>query len=96
MTRNPNPSLPVDDRTLLRVLTGLHAAGVGFVLDRLPHDELALDPHEVVAYMANPEAFVAEAMGAYPWKITEAGRRQGGDPVPCPNQERQTLPQPDR
>lgn len=63
MTRNPNPSLPVDDRTLLRVLTGLHAAGIGFVLDRLPHDELALDPHEVVAYMANPEAFVAEAMG---------------------------------
>jgi len=63
MTQNPNLSPPLDDRTLLRVLDWLHASGVGFVLDRLPHDEFFLDPHEVVEYLADPEAFVAEAMG---------------------------------
>jgi hypothetical protein len=33
MTEKHNPSLPVDDETLLRVLTGLHAAGIEFVRD---------------------------------------------------------------
>jgi hypothetical protein len=62
MTQNPNMSPPLDDKTLLRVLTWLHTAGVGFVLDRLPHEEVALDPQDVVAYLSSPETFLAEAM----------------------------------
>jgi hypothetical protein len=63
MSENPNTPLPVDEETLLRVLTWLHAAGVGFVLDRMPYDDFSLDPSEVMEYLADSEAFLAEAMG---------------------------------
>jgi hypothetical protein len=63
MTEIQNTSLPVDDRTLLQVLTWLQAAGIEFVVDQMPYDALSLDPSEVMAYLANPEAFLAEAGG---------------------------------
>jgi hypothetical protein len=63
MTKNPNTSLPVDDRTLLQVLSWLQAAGIEFVVDQMPYDALSLEPSEVMEYLANPEAFLAEAMG---------------------------------
>jgi hypothetical protein len=63
MTEIQNTSLPVDGRTLLQVLTWLHAAGIEFVVDQMPYDELSIDPSEVMEYLANPETFLAEARG---------------------------------
>ena len=63
MTEIHNTSLPVDEKTLLRVLTWRQEAGIEFVIDQMPYDELSLDPSEVIEYLANPKAFLAEAMG---------------------------------
>jgi hypothetical protein len=76
MTEIQNTSLPVDDRTLLRVLTWLQAAGIEFIVDQVPYDELSLDPSEVMEFLANPEAFLAEAMGVSmedyrAWQVAE-------------------------
>jgi hypothetical protein len=63
MTEIQNTSLPVDESTLLRVLIWLHAAGIEFVVDQTPYNEWSLHPSKVMEYLANPEAFLAEAMG---------------------------------
>ena len=63
MTEIQNTSLPVDESTLLRVLIWLHAAGIEFVVDQTPYNEWSLNPSKVMEYLANPEAFLAEAMG---------------------------------
>ena len=60
MTEYPSVSLPVDDKTLMQVLGWLGAAGIEFALDQTPYGYFTLDPSEVVEYLANPEAFLAE------------------------------------
>jgi hypothetical protein len=63
MTEHPSVSLPVDHKTLMQVLNCLDAAGIEFILDQAPNDYYTLYPSEVMEYLVNPEAFLAEAAG---------------------------------
>jgi hypothetical protein len=82
------PNTPVDSVTLLRVLRWLSAAGFEFVLDQSPHGCSSLTPLEVLAYLRNPDAYLARAMDVSVedyrgWKESEGGiqchaRTKGG------------------
>jgi hypothetical protein len=63
MTEYSSVSLPVDDKTLMQVLNWLDAVGIEFMLDQAPNGYYTLHPSEVAEYVANPEAFLAEAAG---------------------------------